>query len=553
MRVKAFDKFQRQVLAGQTQTNSPSNRQASSRITYRSPECKQSDKDRILSSFNKQILIKPPSARKWGKAERSPNTTERSTVHDLQSLQLDLNQDLEALLHKKEMVQRRLHQKKLQVAEKQRDLSSQCDQHRRGLQERKKPDREDAEVEGQDASADSPIVRHMATFVSRPGSRWNAGSYKEVTEVLDKRYVRTLEKQKEFNHNFKNFNLVVQANPKILSTDMQTKFKLLDNFSGKFAAAEKADKSVLESEIIKLKNVEFTKELNKYVLQKLSSKLKHVQHSPSYNLRKRDARSRTIAQKKTDNSRNYYNNDGSINVNWKGLTVDDFRRYFCDFDAEMRETQSKEFVEKAHLETELREEAADSESSNSMQSDLSSLLSEMGESGGVEEEKNEVRTMFDDLKGQQRSLGRLGQRRQRFNEAMDKLVSLKRKASRGGFNIEKQLRAYQLEQQAQSSQRHDKLRDEIKAKFRRLAASKLPADSDEQEMVLDYLLDLHTSKKGQRGMATQEGLDPEPTDLEDPAAAKSEPPQGTSTPEPRLRGRPSAFDLVAGLQGPDVS
>lgn len=342
----------------------------------------------------------------------------------------------------------------------------------------KKPSKEEAEAEGQEASADSPVVRHMATFVSKPGCRWNAGTYKEMTEVLDKRYVRTLEKQQEFNRNFKNFNLVVQANPKILSTDMQTKFKLLDNFSGKFAVSEKADKSVLESEIIKLKNVEFTKELNKYVLQKLSSKLKHVQHSPSYNLRKRDARSRTIAQKKTDNTRNYYNNDGSVNVNWKGLTAEDFRRYFCDFTAEMQATQSKEFLEKAHLGPEFNEAPAESESSQSMKSDLSSLLSEMGGSEDSEEEKNDTKTMFKDLKGQQSSLGRLGQRRQRFNEAMDKLVSLKRKASRGGFNIEKQLRAYQLEQQAQSSQRHDKLRDELKAKFKKLAASKLPQDSE---------------------------------------------------------------------------
>lgn len=83
MRIKAFDKFQRQVVAGQTQTHSPANRQPSSRITYRSPECKQNDKDKILSSFNKQILFKPPSSMRRSKAERSPNTTERSTVHDI--------------------------------------------------------------------------------------------------------------------------------------------------------------------------------------------------------------------------------------------------------------------------------------------------------------------------------------------------------------------------------------------------------------------------------------------------------------------------------------
>ena len=132
--------------------------------------------------------------------------------------------------------------------------------------------------------------------------------------------------------------MIVQADPSLLSTDLQTKFQIMEQSFCRFnePKVDQAQTVVLESEVLKMKQAAYHRQINHDRIKHLKRK-QDIDICTSYNLRRNDKRVATMRSKRQDTRQTYYNADGSINQNWQGATSDEFKRYFCHFEESIKQ------------------------------------------------------------------------------------------------------------------------------------------------------------------------------------------------------------------------
>ena len=84
-------------------------------------------------------------------------------------------------------------------------------------------------------------------------------------------------RQNKFNNNFENYPVIVQADPKLLAFDHQTKFKIMDsvplrNIKEDRAKKVKQDGPVLESQMMQMNQTDFLRQVNVILAGQLENK-----------------------------------------------------------------------------------------------------------------------------------------------------------------------------------------------------------------------------------------------------------------------------------------
>lgn len=102
----------------------------------------------------------------------------------------------------------------------------------------------------------------------------------------------------------------------------------------------KYDAPVLDSQLIKLNQTEFLKQLNQITAKKLAIKNRCPQKGETYNLKGNQILTKLLRMR----GKSKYD-DPSKRV----LTYMDFKKYMSNFDTDMKSTQTKALIEKVNL------------------------------------------------------------------------------------------------------------------------------------------------------------------------------------------------------------